>query len=156
MLALFVSSILLLAVFGRRNMFRECFFAFHAAQAVIWPLSIFSVYLGLINSPVHLFPKATDSVFIVDFILYPSVFAVYYANYPHQKNHLLQPAFTLAVSTSITLVHVALQKYTNLVNYISVSGYTYWVLTIVSFSLLRLYIDWYFMKFYKEASNHRK
>lgn len=154
MVVLFTSSILLLTALGPRSMARESLYAFLVAQTISWPLTIFTVYWGKIESPVRLFPNATDSIFILAFVFHPAVFAAYYLHYPRQRGHILQTAFTLAVTGSIALIHVALQKYTDLVKYISFSGYTLWLIGIIAFLIQRRYIDWYFKQLAKEASNN--
>lgn len=142
--ALAAVSILLVTVFGRTDRPRESLFLFIAAQTVSWPSTILMVFLGKFVSPVRLFPKATDSNFMLAFVFIPAVVVAYYWHYPRGKSRIIQIAYTLAVAGGSSLVHVALQKYTDLLLYITFSGYQGWLVFLASLYALRLYADWYF------------
>lgn len=143
------ASILLLAVFSRRDKPRESLFLFLLAQAVTWPATLFLAYTGEYESPVRLFPKATDGNIIMAFVFIPAVIVAYYWHYPRGKGRSLQIAYTLATAGFSTLVHVAVQKYTDLVVYITLTGYKVWVIGIVTNYILRIYADWYFSQLAK-------
>ncbi|WP_371380120.1 CBO0543 family protein [Sporomusa aerivorans] len=150
--ALIAGSLLLLIVLGRKDRLRESVFAFSVAQSLNWPLTILLVYWGKLESPVRLFAKATDSNFMFSFVFLPSVFVIYYLYYPRAKGPSLQLAFTLLAAGGIALVHVAIQEYTNLIKYISFSGYKLWLIGILSFYITRVYIDWYFRQLTKKGT----
>ena len=150
--ALAVASILLVTVLGRMDRPRESLFLFLVNQAVTWPLTIATVYLGRMESPVRLFPKATDSNFIMAFVFFPAIFVAYYWHYPRDRNRVLQIAYTLAITGGSALVHVAVQKYTDLLLYITFSGYTLWLMGVISSYLLRIYADWCFGQLGKARS----
>lgn len=59
--ALAVASILCVTSFRRPDKPRESLFLFLAAQALSWPATILMVFMGRFESPVRLFPKATNS-----------------------------------------------------------------------------------------------
>ena len=149
-----VASILLLTVCGRTSKPRESLFLFLVNQAVTWPLTIITVYLGSMESPVRLFPKATDSNFIMAFVFFPAVFVAYYWHYPRDKNRVIQIAYTLAITGGSALVHVAVQKYTDLLLYINFTGYRLWLMGIVWSYLIRIYADWYLGQLTKERSGN--
>lgn len=154
MAALASASILLLTVLGRKDKSRESLFLFLAAQAVSWPLTILLVFVGSMESPVRLFPKATDSNFIIPFAFFPAVFVAYYFHYPCNKSRILQIAYTLAVTGGSALVHVTVQKYTNLLLYITYSGYKAWPMLVISFYVIRIYADWYLGQLAKARSSN--
>jgi hypothetical protein len=149
MIALVFVSILLLVLSVRREKLRESLFIFLVAQAVTWPIFLLTVLMGSIKSPVRLFPEASDSNFILPFTLGPSLFVAYYWHYPRKSKVLLQVAYTLMATGIGALVQVSSQKYTNLLVYINFSGYTAWAIHIISYYVLRRYIDWYFSQLEK-------
>ncbi|SMC60082.1 CBO0543 family protein [Sporomusa malonica] len=153
-LALAIASILLLTVFGRRDKPRESLLLLLMAQTVTWPATILLVFAGKIESPIRLFPNATDSNFILAFVFLPTVYVAYYWHYPRNKSRIVQIAHTLAFAGIGTLIHVAVQKYTNLLVYIAFSGYKLWLMGIVSNYVLRIYADWYFEKLAKARSSN--
>lgn len=149
-------SILLLTILGRPDKPRESLFLFVLEQTMTWPLTIFLVFMDKIQSPVRLFPKATDSNFILAFVFIPAVFVAYYWHYPRNKNRIIQIAYTLTVTGGTMLVHVAVQSYTGLLEYIAVSGYTMWPVVIIGHYVKRIYADWYFRQLTKaKAGNSR-
>lgn len=147
--ALAITSVLLLTVFGRRGKTRESLFLLLVAQSLGWPATIFLVFAGKIESPIRLFPKATDSNFILAYIFFPAVFVAYYWHYPRHKSRILQIVYTLAVAGGLTLLHVAVQKYTDLLKYISFSGYKFWLISVIIYYVSRIYSDWYFSQLAK-------
>lgn len=144
MAALAIASIVLVTVFGRADKPRESLFLFLLSQAVTWPITILIALAGWGESPVRLFPKATDSNFVIAFVFLPAAFVAYYWHYPQSKGRPFQIAYTLAFAGGVSLAHVAVQKYTNLMVYIDFSGYKLWLMTIVAYYLQRIYSDWYF------------
>jgi presenilin-like A22 family membrane protease len=103
---------------------------------------------------VRLFPKATDSNFILAFVFLPAVFVAYYWHYPRNKSRILQIAYTLAVTGFSTLVHVAVQKYTDLLVYITLSGYKLWPMGVIAYYVMRIYADWYLCQLAKARSGN--
>ena len=152
--ALVFVSILLMVLSVRRGTLRECLFLFLIAQAVTWPITILMVLTSSVESPVRLFPKATDSNFILPFVLSPALFVMYYLHYPRKNGCFWQLSYTLIVAGISVLAQVALQKYTNLLVYINFSGYTLWVITILAYYVLRRYINWYFSQLEKARAKH--
>ncbi|MDF2929874.1 MAG: hypothetical protein K0Q75_2112 [Anaerospora sp.] len=155
MVALAIASILLVTVLGRPDKPRESLFLFTLDQTVTWPTTILAVYSGILESPVRLFPKATDSNFLLSFIFFPTAFVAYYWHYPRSRNHFVQIAYTLAFTGAIILVHVAVQKYTDLLLYITFSGYKAVPFFIISYFLKRIYADWYFSQLAKLRSDQQ-
>ena len=155
MVVLTVASVLLLWVFCRDKL-RPSLFLLVAAQTATWPITIFTAFAGKIESPVRLFPIATDSNFIIAFIFAPAVIVAYYWNYPRDRSRILQVAYSLAVAGGLTLVHVTVQKYTDLLRYITISGYTMWLVSVVSNYAVRIYADWYFGQLAKARSGNQR
>lgn len=149
LVALVIASVLLVTVFGRTDRPRESLFLFLVAQTVTWPTTIFFHLIGSTESPVRLFPKATDSNFILAFVFSPAVFVAYYWHYPRSRGRIRQIACTLAFTGGNVLVQVAMQKYTDLLVYIAFSGYKQWLLAVVWYYVIRIYSDWYFSQLAK-------
>lgn len=149
-----IASILLLTVFGCKGKLRENLFLLLVAQSLCWPATILLVFAGRIESPIRLFPKATDSNFMLAFVFLPALFVAYYCHYPRHKCRILQIVYTLAVVSGIALIHVALQKYTDLLKYITFSGYKFWLINVIVYYVARVYSDWYFRQLAKERSGN--
>lgn len=149
MAALALISMLLVTFFGRTDKLRESLFLFFLDQTVTWPTTILAVYWGLLESPVRLFPKATDSNFMISFLFFPAAFVAYYWHYPRSKNSVIQIIYTLIFTGTILFLHAAVQKYTDLLLYITFTGYKAWPLFIVMYYLKRIYADWYFCQLAK-------
>lgn len=154
MAALAVASILSLTVLGRSDKPRESLFLFIATQVVSWPSTILFVFMGLFRSPVRLFPKATEANFLLAYVLIPALFVAYYWHYPRNERRILQIAYTLAFTGGAALLHVALQKYTDLLLYINFSGYMAWLVVAVTYYVVRIYSDWYFSQLTKARSSN--
>jgi hypothetical protein len=152
--ALAIASILLLTVLGRRDKPRESLFLFLVAQAVTWPVTILLTFAGSIESPVRLFPKATNTNFMLAFVFSPAVVVAYYWHYPRNKSRILQIAYTLAVTGFSVFVQIAVQKYTDLLVYITFSGYKLWLMGIIAYYVIRIYADWYFCQLAKARSGN--
>ncbi len=150
--ALAIASVLLVTVLGRRGKTRESLFLLLMAQSLGWPVTILLVFAGKIESPIRLFPKATDSNFILAYVFFPATFVAYYWHYPRHKSRILQIAYTLAVAGGLALLHVAVQKYTDLLKYITFSGYKFWLITVIMYYTARIYSDWYFSQLAKGRS----
>lgn len=154
MSALAIASVLFLTVLGRPSKPRESLFLFLLAQTVTWPITIFAVYWNLMESPVRLFPKATDSNFVLAFIFLPAVFVLYYCYYPRSMSRVLQIAYHLAFTGCVSLLHVSVQKYTSLLVYMTLSGYQLWPIAIVLYYLQRIYSDWFFCRLEEQMSGN--
>lgn len=150
--ALAISSILLFTILGRTKRLRENLFLFLISQTLSWPGTILMVLTGKLENPVRLFPKATDSNFIMAFVFLPAVFVAYYWHYPRNNNPILQILYSLMVTGLGALVHAAVQKYTDLMVYISISWYGIWLITVLSYYVCRIYSDWYFTQLVKARS----
>jgi len=147
--ALVISSILLVTVFGRIKRSRENLFLILISQTLNWPGTILMVLAGKLENPVRLFPKATDGNFIMAFVFLPAVFIVYYWHYPRNNNSILQIVYSVVFTGVGALVHVTVEKYTDLMVYISISWYGIWLIIVVSYYVCRIYSDWYFSQLSK-------
>lgn len=149
------SALLLIAVVSRDKM-RESLFLFVSNQSLAWPLTIFIVFIGSQENPVRLFPKATSSNFLLAFVFFPAIFVVYYWHYPRNRSRLFRIAYTLAVTGLGVLVHVVIQKYTNLLLYITWTGYKLWLMNVITYCFNRMYADWYLGRLAKERTGGRR
>lgn len=156
MAALAIVSVLFLTILGQPNNHRKSLFLFLVAQVLTWPLTLVTVLLDFGESPVRLFPKATDGNFLFAFVFLPSAFVAYYWHYPRNRNSVFQCVYTLAFTGSTTLVHVAVQKYTNLFLYITLSGYHLWLSVIAMYYIQRIYSDWFFYQLDAQSTRRAK
>jgi hypothetical protein len=144
MLLTIAGIVLLLFLFVKKKDIRKAFFAASIAQLVTWPIGLLVTSLGVIEYPVRLFPKAIDSSFLNGYIMNPAIFAIYYIHYPKQAKLIWKWVYSLVITATLALIEVAENKYTDLINYISWSGYNSWILLLIFYYLIRRYLDWFF------------
>lgn len=150
MILIVFGSVLALVLFTKSKQVREMAFAFLVAQSFSWPITIGITYAHALECPVRLFPKATDSCFITAYVFNPTVFALYYTYYPRNTSVGRQMAYTCIINGSATLVHVITQRYTDLMKYITFSGYWTLLFFLITFYVSRRYCDWYFGRLSKK------
>jgi hypothetical protein len=144
MLLIIGGIVLLLFLFLKKKDIRKAFFAALTAQLVTWPNGLLLTSLGAIEYPVRLFPKAIDSSFLHGYIMNPAIFAIYYIHYPKQAKLIWKWVYSLFITALPALIEVAENKYTDLINYKAWSGYNTWILLLISYYIIRRYLDWFF------------
>lgn len=137
-------SCILLLVFVKKTQIREALVAVLVAQLFSWPVTLIYVLLGLQDNPVRLFPYATDSNFIFAFIFHPTVFTVYYLQYPKQASLTRKISYSTIIITLVIYNQFLIDLYTNLIHHprkITLLGS--WIVIFILYNISRLYIDWF-------------
>ena len=143
--SILVTALIIAAVFLiKKTQIRAALFAVLAAQAFSWPFSIMLVYTNAAEYPVRLFANATDNSFILSYLLFPTVFALYYLHYPRVASINRQLIFSALICGGTVLLHVLLERYTNLIKYQNFSWYWNLLTYLISFYTLRKYVEWFF------------
>jgi hypothetical protein len=136
--------VLLQFLLVKKKDIRKAFLAALTAQLVTWPIGLLLTYLGVVEYPVRLFPKAIDSSFLHGYIMNPSMFAIYYIHYPKQAKLIWKLLYSLFITAIPVLIEVTENKYTDLINYKAWSGYNSWMLLLIFYYIIRRYLDWFF------------
>ncbi|GFZ32978.1 hypothetical protein CSC2_35040 [Clostridium zeae] len=137
-------SILSVLIFIRKKDIKKAFFATLLAQTFTWPMGLLFTQLNRIAYPVRLFPKAVSSSFLNGYIMNPIIFAIYYTHFPINLNVIYRCLYTLFISMIPTLIELCENKYTNLIKYKSWHWYYTWLLILITYFILRKYLDWFF------------
>ncbi len=128
--------------------------AFLFMQLLTWVLGLIVVQLGLIEYPVRLFPKANMTSFTFEFLVYPSICAIFMVHYPENKSRLKQLLYYAAYCTGITIVEVLVERYTDIIVYKHWRWYTTWLSLLATLYINRKLIGWFFRRVEKEARMH--
>lgn len=149
-----VISILLLLIFVRRDQVRMAFLAFLIAQLFSWPITLLYAQFGLQESPVRLFPHATESNFLFAFMFHPSVFTAYYLHYPQKARKRRKILYLVAVCAFPILFQYLTSLVTNLVFFpyklVVIGSY---VLVLFIYHISRIYLDHFLLRVYQPARN---
>ena len=134
----------LLVKFIPKNKIREAHVSFLFNQFVTWILGLSVVQLKLIEYPVRLFPYATKSSFSFEYFAYPSLCAIFNVHYPEKKNTFGQFMYYFYYCTTMTVLEVFVEKYTNILKYIHWTWYITWITLFITFYITRKYYEWFF------------
>lgn len=151
MLLIIVCVVLSILIFVSKKDIRKAFLAVLTAQLFTWPLGLLLTFLGKVEYPVRLFPKAIESSFLNDSILYPTVFAIYYIHYPKQAKLIRRWLYTLLITAIPIFIEVLESKYTNIIKYKNWNVYYNWMLGIVLYFIMRKYINWFLKNVSKQG-----
>ena len=127
-----------------KNKLREASVAFLFKQAVTWILGLEVVQLRLMEYPVRLFSYANRTSFTFEYFEYPSVCAIFNVHYPTKKSLFGQFIYYFYYCTSMTIIEVFLEKYTEILKYINWTWYITWITLFITFYITRMFYVWFF------------
>ena len=139
-----IVMIVLLLKFIPKNKIREAHTAFFFKQLVTWVLGLSVVQLKLIEYPVRLFPYANKASFTFEYFIYPSLCAIFNVHYPEKKSAFSQFMYYFYYCTSMTVLEVFVEKYTNILRYLHWTWYITWITLFITFYMTRKYYEWFF------------
>ncbi|GKU27602.1 CBO0543 family protein [Clostridium folliculivorans] len=139
-----VVTIGLLFKFVPRDKIREAHVAFFFKQLLTWLLGLLVVQLGLIEYPVRLFPYANKTSFSFEYFIYPSICAIFNVHYPEKESIFKQFLYYFYYCTTITVVEIYVEKFTNIIKYVHWNWYVTWITLFLTFYLTRKYYTWFF------------
>lgn len=122
LICIWVTSLILIVFIIPRKKYSEAIFTFLAGQPFFWLGALLLMHWGLIRSPVREFPKATDLLFTVDYYLNPLLCMLYVLFEPQAHRTIRFFYFALWISL-LTIIDVALERYTDLVHFIHYAWY---------------------------------
>jgi hypothetical protein len=142
--------IFLLIKFIPRDKIREAHVAFFFKLVITWSIGLMVAEYRLIEYPVRAFPYATRANFLFEFFLYPSICALFVLNYPEKKSIFARFMYYVWFCSTLTIIEVLEESYTDTLKYIHWSWYTTWITFFITFYLSRKYNKWFFKQVNKD------
>ena len=140
-----IITIALLFKFIPRNKFKKATLAFLFNQVITWLFGLLVVELRLIKYPVRLlFTYASKTSFTFEYFVYPSICGIFNVYYPTKKNFVGQFMYYFYYCTSMTILEVIFEKYTDILKYIHWTWYITWITLFFTFYVTRKFYVWFF------------
>ena len=127
-----------------KNKKRQAHIAFLFMQIITWLFGLLTVHLELIEYPVRLFHRASESSFTFEYFVYPTIAALFNLHFPNKRKFLGTVLYYIYFSGGITLFEFTLERNTDLIHY---HGWTWsWSFITLTLTLLasRIYYKWFF------------
>ncbi|MCR3757596.1 hypothetical protein KYB31_01140 [Clostridium felsineum] len=138
--------IFLLFRFIPKDKIREAHVAYLFKLVITWSVGLIVAEWKLIEYPVRFLSYGTKANFLFEFFLYPSICTLFVVNYPEKKNKFNQFMYYFYYCTSLTIVEVVEERYTNILTYIHWTWYITWTTFFITFFLAHKYNEWFFSK----------
>ncbi|GEM_PF-369905 len=139
-----IVTIGLLIRFIPRNKIREAHVIYLFKYLLAWTLSFPISEFKLIEYPVRLFPYANQTSYTFEAFVYPSLCAIFNTNFPEKKSFFNKFMYYFYYCTSITILEILTEKYTNIIKYIHWTWYITWITLFITFYISRKYYIWFF------------
>jgi len=139
-----ISTFAMLLVFIPKSRIREAQLVFLFKLSLTWLLGLIVVELRLIEYPVELFKYATKTSFSFEYFIFPSICAVFNLNFPNNKSNFRKFMHYFYFCTTMTILEVMCEKYTNIIKYIHWTWYLTWITLCITFFISRHYYVWFF------------
>lgn len=141
-----ILMISLLFMFIPKSKIPKAIMAFLFTQIIAWPLGLIVANYRLIEYPIRLFSYANKAHFTFEFFLFPSISTLFTIKYPEKKNALIRFMYYFYYCTSLTIVEVVQERYTNIIKYIHWTWYVTWITMFITFYTVRELNKWFFKK----------
>jgi hypothetical protein len=138
-----IGTISLLLIFIPKYKIREAYIAFSFKQILTWILGLTVAQLRLIEYPIRLFPYASKADFTFEFFMYPSLCAIFNVHYPKNKGTFGQFMYYFYYCTTMTILEVFAERYTNILKYLHWAWYITWITLFMTFYITRKFYEWY-------------
>lgn len=139
-----ILMIYLLSRFVPRDKIREAHLTYLFTQFITWSIGLFVAEFNLIEYPARALPHADQANFIFEFFLFPSICTLFVVHYPENKSAFAKFMYYFYYCTSLTIIEVIQEKYTNILVYIHWSWYVTWITFFITFYAAVKYKHWYF------------
>lgn len=139
-----VITIIMLILFIPKSKIREAQLAFLFMQVITWLIGLLVVEFRLIEYPVEFFKNATKTSFSFEYFIYPSICAVFNLYFPNNKSNFRKFMHYFYFCTTMTIIEVLCEKYTNIIKYIHWTWYITWISLFITFFISRNYYLWFF------------
>lgn len=131
-------------LFIPRKDWRKGLLAFMMFQAIIWLCDMPSFKYGLLSAPVREFPKATDLSITINYFFYPVLFSIFYVRKRVNVSRWSRFAYFFVWVSLITLYDFVIEKYTELLEYGSLTWYGMWLYIGFLFYVSQVCCNWFF------------
>lgn len=133
-----------------KDKYRLALISFLIFQAYTWAATIILVQIGSIKYPVRQFPHATQGSFILNFLIYPTVFTWFILIFPHNTLLIRKILHYIAFISAIVWFIYFIATYTDLQEF-KKGTFTSQILRLyinfsIDFILGHLYIRWFSKK----------
>ncbi|MFE8694923.1 CBO0543 family protein [Cytobacillus sp. FJAT-53684] len=144
LIAMWLFGFIGLILFIPRKDRRKGLLAFLMFQAIVWLCDMPSFRYGLLSAPVRLMPNATELPLTINYFFYPVLFSIFYVN-KRVKDSLWSKIIYFFVWVSvITLYDIVIERYTDLLEYGSLTWWGMWVYIVFLFYVSQVCCNWFF------------
>lgn len=119
-------------------------FIFLFTQLPTWLLGLVVVELHLIEYPYREFSTVNSTSFIYEYLILPVICVHFNAYFPFKGAKVKKLGFYLIVSLMITILDLAIEKYTALLNYTGWHWYMTFLSVLFILWLSRIVAQWFF------------
>jgi hypothetical protein len=142
-IAVWVLSMLIL-FFIPSHKKRIGFIAFFFKQFITWPIGLLTVELHMIKYPIRCLADVNRTSFLYEYMAFPAVCALFNAYYPEHRGMLFKILYYTAYTSVLTGIEIILEKYTDVIEYISWSARWTFVTLWITFMMTRFFCVWFF------------
>ncbi len=139
-----IVTIYLLIRFIPKDRIREAHVLYLFNMGITWIQSLIVSELRLIKYPVRLFSYSNKTSFHFEFLVFPSVAAIFNINYPEEKSTFSQFMYYFYYCSSMTVLEVFTERYTNILTYIHWTWYITWITLFITLQITHSYYLWFF------------
>ena len=88
-------------------------------------------------------PYASKTSFAFEYFIYPCICAIFNVHYPIKKNTFGEFMYYFYYCTSMTVLEIFVEKYTNILKYIHWTWYITWITLYMTFYCTRKFYLWF-------------
>ena len=144
LVAMWIFGIIGFILFSARKDLRKGFLALMMFQAIIWLCDMPSFKYGLLSAPVREFPKAIDLSITINYFFYPVLFSIFYVHKEVKESRWARFIYFFVWITAITFLDIVLEKYTDLLEYGSITWYGMWIYLGALFFVSQVCCNWFY------------
>ncbi|WML41436.1 CBO0543 family protein [Neobacillus sp. OS1-2] len=142
--AMWLFGIIAWILFIPSNDRRKGFLAYLMFQGIVWLCDMPSFTFGLLRAPVREFPKATDLPLTINYFFYPVLFSILYVHRKVTGRIRTRMTYFFVWVTVITLFDIVLERYTDLLEYETLTWYGMWIYMVFLFYVSQVCCNWFF------------
>ncbi|CAN7519816.1 hypothetical protein LJR153_003691 [Paenibacillus sp. LjRoot153] len=136
-----ISVSALILIIQKKFIETQVIFMFH--QLPTWILGLLVVEAGWIEYPVREFQIATHTSFVFEFLAFPVIACYFVVFYPEYSNVKIKLMYYIAYTLGITIPEVLIEKYTNLIKYITWTWHWTFISVWISFYISLIFYRWF-------------
>ena len=144
-LAWIITIVVLLFAVPKKKI-REALLILFFKQLITWLLGLTVAQFKWIEYPVRSFAYATKASFDFEYFIYPAVCVVFNLHYPEGKSRFRQFTHYFITCTTVTVVEVLCEEYTNIIVYHHWTWHITWITLFITFFMSRKFYLWFFNK----------